>query len=223
MLRRRELRAASGLVLLLSLALACAFAAQSSAGGRRNKNKDSGHSSGRTVWNLNGGAFFVTDGGLANGACFRMAGRVTAPDFFDKLKRIDDEAGTTYRRGSQVVTHFPDKLFVEFYIKDSPCSIELGETSPRPVLTREMLASLRLRLFWKKGLAMQPVEDAKVTEAEVHPLQPYASDLKKDLPRRYEWTYSMTVPSAGVPLEDSLVFVLETPDGHYAARVAARL
>lgn len=221
MRRDRELRAAAGMALLLSLSLACALATQSSA--RRDHRKESGHSSRRTVWNLNGGAFFATDGGLANGACFRLAGRVSAPDFFDNLKRIDDAAGTTYRRGSQIVTHFPEKLFVEFFIKDSPCSLELGETSPRPALTREMLARLRLRLFWKKGLAMRPVENAKIIQGAVQPLQPYAPDLNKELPQRYEWTYSMTVPSAGIPLGDSLVFVLETPDGHYAARVAARL
>ena len=210
--------------MVLSLAPACMLAAQSSAAGAgKEKKGEAGRSTGHTVWNLDGGAFFATDGGLANGACFRLAGRVTAPDFFDDLKRTDDADGTTYRRGSEVVTHFPKHLFVEFSIKDSPCSLELGETSPRPPLTREMLATLRLRLFWKNGLAMRPIEDARITEGMVQPLAPYASDLKKELPQRYEWIYSLTVPSAGIPLTDSLVFVLEAPDGHFAARVAARL
>lgn len=230
MLRPRETRAVLGLGLLLSVALACAFAAQSRPAGAgsaaragKNSKKEAKPKSDRTVWNLDGGAFFATDGGLSNGACFRLSGRVTAPGFFDNLKRIDDAEGTSYRRGSELVTHFPDQLFVEFSIKDSPCSLELSETSVRLPLTPEMLATLRLRLFWKNGLAMQPVENAKVAESTIRPLEPYAQDVKKELPQRYEWFYLMTVPSAEVPLTDSLVFVLETPDGHFAARVAARL
>src|SRR5258708_9118057 len=43
----------------------------------------------RTVWNLDGGVFFATDGHLENGSCFRLSGGVTAPDFFDGLRRID--------------------------------------------------------------------------------------------------------------------------------------
>jgi len=31
------------------------------------------------------------------------------------------------------------------------------------------------------------------------------------------------VPSAGVPLGDSLVLIMRTPDDHIAARVAARM
>jgi hypothetical protein len=31
------------------------------------------------------------------------------------------------------------------------------------------------------------------------------------------------LPSAGVPVTDSLVVVLRTPDGHIAARAAARM
>src|SRR5690349_17602676 len=212
-----------GFGLALSLALACALAAQSSAGRPGKEKKKEGRSREHRVWNLDGGAFFVTDGGLANGACFRLGGRVMAPDFFRNLKRVDDADGTTYRRGHEIITDFPDELLVEFEIRDSPCSPDLKDTKPRPALTPEMLATLKLRLFWKASLEMRPVHNAKITETETRPLEPYASDAKKELPQRYEWFYAMTVPSAGVPLTDSLVFVLETPDGHFAARVAARL
>lgn len=223
MLRPRRVRAFLGFGLALSLAPAWALAAQSSAGRAGEEKKKEGRSREHRVWNLDGGAFFATDGGLANGACFRLEGRVMAPDFFRNLKRVDDAGGTTYRRGREVITDFPDELLVEFEIRDSPCSVDLKETKPRPALTPEMLATLKLRLFWKAGLEMRPVENAKITETETRPLEPYDGEAKKELPQRYEWFYAMTVRSAGVPLTDSLVFVLETPDGHFAARVAARL
>jgi hypothetical protein len=229
MFARRDARAAFGLGFLLSFTLACAFAAQSSPAkpGKPAKDakskKEAKSSSDRTVWNLEGGAYFLTDGGLPNGACFRFSGHATAPWFFNNLKRIDDAEGTTYRRGGEVVTQFPDQLFVTLTIKDSPCSLDLDQTEVRPPLTKEMLGMLRLKLFWKRGVALRPVLNARLTGGKMEALEPYAQDLAKNLPQRFEWTHSLTVPSAGVPLTDSLVFVLETEDGRFAARVAARL
>jgi len=43
------------------------------------------------------------------------------------------------------------------------------------------------------------------------------------LPKRYRWFLGFTIPSGGVPLMDRLVLIIRTPDGHKAARVAARL
>src|SRR5215813_5746701 len=80
----------------------------------------------RTSWNLEGGAFFATDGRIPNGPCFRVHGQVDAPRFFDNLRRIDDDGGTTYRRGAEAVTEFPSQLDVSMTIHDLPCSIRIG-------------------------------------------------------------------------------------------------
>src|SRR5262245_50760785 len=66
----------------------------------------------RTVWNLDGGVFFATDGHLSNGSCFRLSGQMTSGEFFDGLRRVDDADGTTYLLRNQVVTHYPPELFV---------------------------------------------------------------------------------------------------------------
>ena len=55
--------------------------------------------------------FFETDGSLNEMSCFRIYGRVTAKEFFDSLKRIDDNRGTTYQRGNDEVgreVHFAE-------------------------------------------------------------------------------------------------------------------
>jgi hypothetical protein len=70
---------------------------------------------------------------------------------------------------------------------------------------------------------LRPVKNIKLLDARVDRINPYATALAAELPRRYEWSYEMSVPSDGVSLSDSLVFVLRTPDGRIAARVAARL
>jgi hypothetical protein len=38
-----------------------------------------------------------------------------------------------------------------------------------------------------------------------------------------EWDYELDVPSAGIPLTDSLVLIVRRDDGRIAARVAARM
>jgi hypothetical protein len=40
---------------------------------------------------------------------------------------------------------------------------------------------------------------------------------------KYEWWFQFDVPSAGVPVTDSLVVVIFSPEGKIAARCAARM
>jgi len=56
------------------------------------------------------------------------------------------------------------------------------------------------------------------------PLEPFARELSNDpVPQRFEWWFEFDVPSAGVPVTDSLVLVLQSPDGKIVARCAARM
>ena len=177
----------------------------------------------RTVWNFDGGIVFATDGSAPGGACFRLFGRMTAAGFFDNLKRIDDAHGTRYVQGAETLTEFPGEVYLHFSIRDFPCSPQLEQASTRTVLTRAVMSSMQLYLYWKRGLELRPVENAKVVHTSVAPIVPYAAELAGQLPERYEWSYEMTVPSAGVPLTDDLVLILRAPDRKIAARVAARL
>ncbi|HWZ55231.1 MAG TPA: hypothetical protein VNZ63_04115, partial [Verrucomicrobiae bacterium] len=76
----------------------------------------------KTVWSYDGGVFFATDGSLPNGVCFRVSGEMNAAEFFDHLKRVDDEHGTVFRRGPETVSEFPEALAVSFAIRDLPCT-----------------------------------------------------------------------------------------------------
>jgi hypothetical protein len=176
-----------------------------------------------TVWNLDGGVFFATDGGLPSGACFRMTGHVSAPGFFEGLKRVDDWDDTHYERGTELVSTFPNQLSVTFSLRDIPCDPRAKEASEQPMLTPEMIGSLRLGLFWKKGVTMRPIRKYTRGDETIVPIEPYATDLAQQLPKRYEWNFSFEVPSEGIPITDSLVFLVVTHDGKLAARVSARL
>jgi hypothetical protein len=177
----------------------------------------------KSVWNYDGGVIFETDGSLPNGVCFRVAGEMNAGEFFDHLKRIDDERGTVFRRGPETVSHFPEALAVVFAIHDQPCKPGLREIEPRAYLTREMMSHLELSIYWKHGVDLSPVKEVTKVDARVERVTPFAAALAAELPQRFEWFYQLAVPSAGVPLTDSLVFVFRTVDGRIAARVAARL
>jgi hypothetical protein len=177
----------------------------------------------KTIWNFDGGVFLETDGSLSENTCFRLAGHLVDKGFFDNLKRIDDSQGTRYLRGKEIVTEFPEHLKLLFVIHDQPCPSQLQDPKGRQYLTREMMSTLHLSLFWKRGVDLRPAENFKVKFFSVEPIPPYATELAKELPKRFQWAYELEIASAGIPLSDSLVLILRRDDGRIAARVAARL
>jgi hypothetical protein len=177
----------------------------------------------RTIWNFEGGVFLETDGSLSESTCFRLAGRMVAKDFFDDLKRVDDDDGTIFLRGKESIAEFPERVKLMFVIRDHPCPSQLHDLTGRVYLTREMMSKLRLSLFWKHGVELRPVEDFKMSFFNVKPIPPYATELAAELPERLQWSYELDIASADVPLTDGLVLIFRREDGRIAARVAARL
>jgi hypothetical protein len=70
---------------------------------------------------------------------------------------------------------------------------------------------------------LRPITGVVPAHFETRHVVPYAKELAAQLPERFEWEFEFDLPSAGVPVTDSLVVVLRTPDGHIAARAAARM
>ena len=177
----------------------------------------------KTVWNYDGGLQLITDGAIPAGPCFRLTGRATAPGYFDNLKRIDSVSGTILHRGNDIVTEFPAQLHLSFLMYDLPCTNQLQQAGSRGYLTHADVSTMRLSFFWKHGMKLRPATGVVPKNFETRPVQPYAVDLAAELPERFEWIFEFDVPSAGVPVTDSLVVILRTPDGHIAARAAARM
>ena len=175
------------------------------------------------IENYYGGVFLIGDGGIPNGPCFRVNGRVTSAGFFNDLKSYDSDDGTVFRLGTNEVTQFPDKVLLSLTIRDQPCSTGLQPVGTGVYLTQEAMGSLRLSLYWKHGVDLRPAGKVAVLHFSVAPIAPYATELAAELPKRFIWSYEFGIPGAGVPLTDSLVLIFRTPDGHIAARVAARL
>ncbi len=177
----------------------------------------------KSTWNYDGGLQMMTDGAIPAGPCFRLTGRATAPDFFDNLKREDGKLGVVIHRGNEIVTEFPEKLHLAFTMYDHPCTEGLEVTGRRAYLTQNDIDTLRLRFFWKHGVRLRAASGIVQTHGETRRIEPYATELASELPPRFEWLFEFDVSSAGVPVTDSLVVVMLTPDGHIAARAAARM
>lgn len=175
------------------------------------------------IQNYYGGVFLIGDGGIPKGPCFRVNGRVTSSDFFNELKSFDSEAGVTFRRGTEEVSTFPEKLLLSLTIRDQPCPTGLQPVGTGVYLTPETINGLKLSLYWKHGVDLRPAGKISVLQLNANPIEPYAKDLATELPKRFLWSYELGVPAADVPLTDSLVLIFRTADGRIAARVAARL
>jgi hypothetical protein len=179
------------------------------------------HSKG--VWNYDGGLILMTDGSIPSGPCFRLTGHATAPGYFDNLKREDSDSGTILHRGHDIVTEYPSQLHIGFLMYDLPCDYEMKHADTRVYLTRAIVGKLRLSFYWKNGLKMRPATGIVPSHFEIRRIAPYATEFADELPEKLEWIFEFDVPSAGVPVTDSLVVVLLTPEGHIAARAAARM
>jgi hypothetical protein len=179
----------------------------------------------KSIWNYDGGVQLVTDGAIANGPCFRLAGRLRAPQFFDNLRRVDTSTGTLFRRGNEIVTEFPERMELGFELYDMPCTDKLEQAgTTRTYLNKAILRTLHVNFFWKRGLSIRPAPEIVLKHAQMIPIEPFAQGLSSEpLPVKYEWWFQFDVPSAGIPLTDSLVLVILSPEGKIVARCAARL
>jgi hypothetical protein len=184
----------------------------------------------KNIWNYEGGLFLQTNGSLPDGPCFRISGHVAAPGFFDNLKRIDTDAGSVFRRGADNITEFPEQVSLQFVVfdhYDATCPPQVENASTSRSLTRALMSSMHLYLYWKHGVELRPIANVVPKYFSVDPIPPTATARSAarggPLPEKLAWSYEFAVPSAGVPLSDSLVLIMRTPDNHIAARVAARM
>src|SRR5580692_3824498 len=207
---------------IFSLALAASFVFFPASAQSPKKTKHAKPSDPK-VENYYGGLFLIGDGGIPDGPCFRINGRITSADFFNGLKSYEGDDGTVFRLGTNEVTQFPDKLLLSLTIRDQPCSTGLQPVGVGVYLTQEAMGSMKLSLYWKHGVDLRSAGKITLVHLSVDPIQPYAASLAAELPKRYLWSYELGIPAGGVPLTDSLVLIFRTTDGHIAARVAARL
>ena len=165
-----------------------------------------------------------------SGTCPVFAALLSADDFFEGLEVRQTPLGPEYRKGSQVMTEFPQRVNVSVKTWVWKC----GTAQPEdPALAKSVLEKLRLEASWKSGMKTRPVKEwsvrlrkpslqewmedpatKKLKEMGLEPRDPDADGV---------WLFELTIRDEKIPLSDSLIIIIKTEDGKLAARFAGRL
>ena len=71
------------------------------------------------------------------------------------------------------MTQFPQQISLQFVVfdhYDSTCPPQVENTSGTPHLTRAMMASMHLYLYWKHGVELRPIADVVPKYFSVDPI-----------------------------------------------------
>lgn len=143
--------------------------------------------------------------------CIVLISTLTSPDFFEGLEKVESSTGVFFRKNNRTVTTFPPKIYMQVRARPDPCG-KNGDVSLLSLETHEKLKSLRLEVFWKNGVETRPAQfESSIRENSL---------LTEDRP---SFTIVVQVDSKDVDIRNSLVLVINNPDGKQRLRMSARL
>jgi hypothetical protein len=158
----------------------------------------------------------------ADNMCLILYGNVEAGDFFDHLRGRKTSDGIQFRKGARDVKTFPENLTVRVIAVLGTCSVreraaEGGSVFSSHVhLDEDFMRSITFDGSWNQGFAEKRAELGPVAEGRIRNPIPLMND-------RDWWEYEFKVQSQGISLDNSLVIVMQSPDGKMVARLSARL
>ena len=129
-------------------------------------------------------------------------------DFFKDLQERKTSNGIEFRKKKSKATYasFPDQLIVD--VEATPWKCGTTEMTP-PDYASGLMEAPSFEVAWKRGDETRRVE-LLATEQHHHPLG-------------FGWSYFLTVPSASVPLTDSLVIDVSLRHGICQTHLTANL
>jgi hypothetical protein len=128
-------------------------------------------------------------------------------DFFKDVQGHKTPNGIEFRKKKEKKTYanFPDQLVVDLEAFPLKCTAEMTP----PDYAAGLMEKPSFEVAWKRADESRPVE-LLATEEHHHPMG-------------LGWSYLLTVPSATVPLTDSLVINVSMRDGICRTRLTANL
>jgi len=200
---------------LALLATVCLVEAQ--AGAKHKPRDDPGDLPGLVVHRLH------TSVTRVRGACISFDGDfsdtwhwVVAGDFFSRLSRVGTPERPVFRMGSEVVTDFPDELYIRAFSGVGRCSKDLKYLGPWPTANPDLVRGIRPEAAYVRDLHRYPIEISEIEDAPAFfgltPLQQYPT-----------WYYLWLVKTKGVRLTDSVVVDLSSKDGTSVGRFTVDL
>lgn len=148
--------------------------------------------------------------------CASVHGMVTAGNFFDDLKRIDNKGQMEYKRQGKPVTEYPASVTTSIRIAGDSCLT--GRPDYPSAFFQSGSYSLKLEVYWKRDMQLRP---AALSPVVAH-CRGYSSITSPEgnspIP---SITCEMTVKSKGVPLRDHLIVSILAADGTPITRISA--
>jgi hypothetical protein len=132
-------------------------------------------------------------------------------DFFKELQPLRTHNGIEFRKRKKkmMYANFPDQLLVDVEAHPLKCAAEMTP----PDYAAGLMEGPSFELAWKRGDETRPVA-LLATQEHHHPLG-------------FGWSYVLTLPSATVPLTDSLLIDVSLRHGlcrtHLTANLDSRL
>jgi hypothetical protein len=127
-------------------------------------------------------------------------------DFFKDIRQQKTPKGIEFRKKKKLYASFPDQLVVDLEALPRKWNSQIIP----PDYAAGLMEKPSFGVAWKRGDEFRPVE-LLATEEHHSPLVGLG------------WSYLLTVPSANVPLTDSLVIDVSMRDGTCRIRLTANL
>jgi len=152
--------------------------------------------------------------------CLTLTGDVIADDFFHGLEGHKTSSGMVFRKGTQTVETYPQKMTVRIIAALGICSpadrSPEGSSPKEPSLEEEIMRSVTFSAAWKHSFDERVADIGPAVESRISNPTPLPSSLDW-------WEYEFLIRSEGVQLSDALVILLQSPDGKLLARLSGRV
>jgi hypothetical protein len=154
----------------------------------------------------------------AGDMCLILGGSAESGDFFKQLRKRETRRGEVFKNASgQKVMTFPERLTVKIDAALDKCAGPGTSSCDRCELplSTEFMNSVQFDAYWKYGFEIQKA-DIDVLSVE------RSNDLAPIAPNAELWKYELSIRCKNIPLTDSLVVVLHTPDGKIVSRLSGK-
>ncbi|HWF93171.1 MAG TPA: hypothetical protein VN684_12855 [Terriglobales bacterium] len=147
-----------------------------------------------------------------NDGCVNMTVAVSAGDFFWHLQKIQNGDAVEFRKGSQVVTAFPENISVTLQVSDPGLGIDMycrGKSAiqMKTIGDFALMKSLQFKAFWERN--------SQIRDAVELSVQGHSSLIYR--------IYVLSIQSRDVPLTDHLILSVFDGAGNKVATFSLAL
>ena len=154
----------------------------------------------------------------SSNVCLSFAATAESGDFFNGLISHETKHGHEFRKKQKIFV-FPETIIIRVLAVSDRCKAADASVKNEGSdihLDGNFLKSIQFKTFWKQG--------ADIREAKIKRLNAQKTNrIFWETDSADRWEYEIQVVSANIPLIDSFILTLVTPDGREISRLSLRL